>query len=360
MTNRNALLVGSLPFSDEKDAMTRAIQILGDSLLSLPDGEIGEKTEEYPNGNRSSWIMNIIDSCLKDKENWETLNDVERGPNGFPPNYKELMKLQPKHPASEIDKHLNLGYLDYFQKNYPIFQQLRKEYGLPGVKFQVGIATGLAISFIMLKPLQAFRYQEAFNRRLAYEVNEIIKLAKDDVIIEIEAPAEMSMAQQLPKLMNGIAVNSLLSLVQKLDKTAKIGLHLCWGDLNNKALTHAKTLDKMVYFTNKIIEKWPEPYQLEFVHFPLAEGDIPPRLDLEYYKPLKYVHLPEKVKFVAGFIHEKRNFEELKQILRHIEALRSHTVDIACACGLGRRSPEVAMQLLETTKQLLEVEGFGV
>ncbi|MCH5586002.1 hypothetical protein MK805_13730 [Shimazuella sp. AN120528] len=360
MTRRNTLLIGSMPFLDERDAMTKAIQILGDSLISLPDGEIGEKSEEYPNGNRSAWINSVIDSCLKDKEHWDTLKEAERGSNGFPLSYQDAVKLQPKHSAADIDQYLNFGYLDYFKQSYPIFQQLRTEYGLSGLKFQVGIPTGLALSLIMLRPLQAFRYQEAFNRQLAYEVNEMIRIAEDDVIIQIEAPAEIALAQQLPKMMNGIAVNSLLSLVEKLDTTTTIGLHFCWGDLNNKALTHAKTLDKMVHFANKLIEKWPEIYRLEYVHFPLAEGEVPPSLELEYYKPLKYVHLPENIRFVAGFIHEKRNFEESKKILKHIESVRSHTVDIACSCGLGRRNPEVAIYLLKLTGQLLEVDGFGV
>lgn len=360
MTRRKTLLLGSMPFLHEQDAMTKAMQIFGDSLISLPDGEIGEKSEEYPNGNRSAWIMNLIDSCLKDTENWDTLDDGERGADGFPLTYQAMVKLQPKHTVKEINEHLNFGYLDYFKQNYPIFQQLRKEYGLPELKFQVGIPTGLAIGLSMLRPLQAFRYQEAFNRRLAYEVNQIINIADNDIVIQIEAPAELSLAQQLPKMMNGIAVNSLLSLLAMIDTTAIMGLHLCWGDLNHKAVTHAKTLEKMVHFTNKLIQKWPETHQLEYVHFPLAEGEIPPALEMEYYKPLKYIHLPERIRFVAGFIHEGRSLEESKVILKHIESVRAHTVDIACSCGLGRRNPDTAMHLLKLTQQLLEAEGYGI
>jgi hypothetical protein len=358
MTRRKTLLLGSMPFLNEEEAMTKAMQIFGDSLISLPDGEIGEKSEEYPNGNRSAGIMNLIDRCLKDTKNWETLDDGERGADGFPLTYQAMVKLQPKHSVKDIDEYLDFGYLDYFKQNYPVFQHLRKEYGLPELKFQVGIQTGLAIGLSMLRPLQAFRYQEAFNRRLAYEVNQIISIADDDVVIQMEAPAELSLAQQLPKMMNGIAVNSLLSLLDRIDTTAKIGLHLCWGDLNHKAATHAKTLEKMVHFTNKLIQKWPETHQLEYVHFPLAEGDIPPPLDREYYKPLKYVHMPETIRFVAGFVHEGRSLDEAKNILKHIESVRAHMVDIACSCGLGRRQPEVAVQLLNMTQQLLEAEGY--
>jgi hypothetical protein len=361
MTNRNALLVGSLPFLHEKDAMTKAIQILGDSLFALPDGEIGEKSEVYPNGNRSAWIMSIIDGCKEDKENWDTIDIGERSESGFPSDYKHLTKLRAKHTANDIDPYLNFGYLDAFKQSYPIFQRLREEHNIGDVKFQVGIPTGLAIGFIMLRTLDAFRYQEAFNRRLAYEVNEIVKIAGDDVVIQIEAPAEVALAEQLPKVLVRVAVNSLMGLVEKLDQTVNIGLHLCWGDLNNKALTHAKSLDKMVYLTNKLLQKWPTHYKLAYVHFPLAEADVPPSLDELYYKPLKYVHLPEDVRFIAGFIHEGRSIEELNKILKILDTTRGRKVDIACSCGLGRRSPEVAMHLLEMTKQLLEIkEGYSL
>jgi hypothetical protein len=354
MTFRNTLLVGSLPFSDEKDAMTQAMEILGNSLLHVPDGEIGEKTEKYPNGNRSAWILGIMDTCMRDKENWDVLHDAQRGANGFPTDYKQMVKLKPKYAAKDIN--INFGYLDAFQKNYPIFQQLRKEKGFPHLTFQVGIPTGLAIGMCMLKPLDAYRYQDVFNSRLAYEVNEIAKIAGDDVVIQIEAPVEVSLSEQLPKIVNKIAVNSLLGLIDKLDPCLPLGLHLCWGDLKNKACTHVKSLEKLVYFSNRLLQNWQSSHHLDYIHFPLAAGDIPPVLDESFYKPLKYVHMPEDVRFVAGFIHEKRSFDELKKILQIVEFVRGRTVDIACSCGLGRRDPEVAMHLLQLTHQLSLVD----
>ena len=54
MANRQTLLVGSMPFEDEEAAMRRALGTLGQSLIALPDGEIGEKTATYPNGNRAA------------------------------------------------------------------------------------------------------------------------------------------------------------------------------------------------------------------------------------------------------------------------------------------------------------------
>lgn len=352
MSKRQTLLVGSLPFENEEVAMTQALEMLGESLFSVPDGEIGEKSEAYPIGKRAAWVMSSIDICAMDTENWKITKKSVRAENGFPNDYVSLDRLQPKHSPNRIKQHLNFRYHEYFQTSYPVFQKLRQRTGLNEVKFQVGIPTGLGITFCMLSPINAFRYYKVFNARLAYEVNEILKQAGEDVIVQLEIPAELALAYKLPKALANIALNSIFDLVRQLNPIGKIGLHLCFGDLNNLPITHAKTLDKMVYFVNLIAEKWPKTHHLSYMHFPLAEAKNPPPLEKSYYEPLKQIQLPEEIRFIAGFVHESRSIEELRQILSNIEEVRNHTVDIACSCGLGRRSPEVATKLLELTQQL--------
>ena len=56
---RRVLLVGSLPFGDEASAMARAIELVGDRLISLPDGEIGERSDQYPRGDRSQSVAGL-------------------------------------------------------------------------------------------------------------------------------------------------------------------------------------------------------------------------------------------------------------------------------------------------------------
>ena len=53
---RRVLLVGSLPFDDEASAMARAIELVDDRLISVPDGEIGDRSDQYPSGDRSQWV----------------------------------------------------------------------------------------------------------------------------------------------------------------------------------------------------------------------------------------------------------------------------------------------------------------
>jgi hypothetical protein len=353
MANRKSLLVGSLPFKNEKEAMELAVESLSDSLISLPDGEIGEKTEQYPEGSRTAWAMNVIDMCIADSTNWDIVQEGKLLPNGFPVDYDTLYKLRPKHSPEEIAKYLNFGYFDTYMKSYHLYQELRKEKNLQNVPFQVGVPTGMAMSLHMLEPENIFRYFDAFNERLAYEMNQIIDYTNNDIVIQIECPAEIGLVYANPPQVE-FAISSILGLVNRLNNSVKIGIHFCYGDLNNKALVRPETLERMADFANEFISQWPKNKELSYIHFPLAEGNEGPRLNSDYYKPLGKIQLPKHTRFVAGFVHEKRNADELKQILDHIESIRKHEVDVACSCGMGRRKTEVGLQLMTLMKQLVE------
>ena len=353
---RQALLVGSMPFESEEDAMNRALDALGTDLWALPDGEIGEKSEKYPLGNRAAWVQAIIDICEQDHENWEVVDRGVRGESGFPTGYGTGPRLKPKRSPSEMHKHLDFRWLQYFQKSYPIFKRLRQERGMPNLKFQVGLPTGMGITFGMMSPINALRYASAFNKRMAYEANEMLKIADSgDIIFQLEVPGELAMAYRMPKFMVNIPLRTILGLVKQIEPKASFGIHLCFGDLNNEALIKADILDKMVYFSNRLVDKWPKTHELRYLHYPLAEAADPPPLKAVYYEPLKNINLPANVRFVAGFVHDKRSEAEHQQILETIEGLRGHTVDIACSCGMGRRTPEMAKTLIDVTHKLTKV-----
>lgn len=353
---RNVLLIGSLPYENEEQAMRRALGLVGEDLLYLPDGEIGEISETYPYGNRAAWVQTIIDFCEEDKENWEVVQAATRGDSGFPTGYDKEPLLKAKHSPSQMHKYLNFHWLEYFQTNYPIFKKLREEFNLPELKFQVGIPTGLGGSFPMMKPLDALRYATAFNKRMAYEVNEMQKIADpDDLLIQLEVPAELAFAHQLPDFMINIALRTALDLVKRIEPKSPFGIHICFGDLNNEALVKAETLDKMVLFSNQLVKKWPSTHQLDYIHYPLAEAADPPPLDAEYYQPLSEIKLDPAIRFVAGFVHDKRSESEHEKILSWIEEIRGTSVDIACSCGLGRRPSAMADQLMELSHKLSRV-----
>ena len=354
---RKAHLVGSMPFDNEEAAMTIALDKLGDCLITLPDGEIGAKTEEYPLGFRAAWTQAIVDVCEADKANFTVVRPAKRSTeSGFPVSYDAEPKVTPKHPPSTIHNYLDFKWLDYFQHSYPLFKNLREERGRPDLKFQVGLPTGIGVTFPMMSPINALRYAGAFNKRMAFEANEMIKIADPgDLVFQLEVPGELALAYRLPDFLVGIALRTVIGLVEQIDSSATFGVHLCFGDLNNEALIKGVSLDKLVNFANGMIDRWPVSHKLDYVHFPLAEAAAPPPLEASYYEPLKHVNLPPNTRFVAGFIHDKRTAAENLQILQLIENLRGHKVDVASSCGLGRQTADVATQLIEMSDRLAKI-----
>ena len=176
--------------------------------------------------------------------------------------------------------------------------------------------------------------------------------AGHDVVIQLEVPPELYAAYKLPRPLVGLALRPILDLLSKINPGAQIGMHLCLGDFHNEALVHPKTLSKMVTFSNRLVQAWPAEHTLAYVHYPFAEGLIPPSVDAAYYAPLKGINLPSATRFVAGFVHEKRTLDENRHILNSIETARGHLVDVACSCGLGRRTPETALALMNRMGQL--------
>ncbi len=352
---RSALLVGSLPFADEEECMRQALDVLGPTLVCLPDGEIGEKTPAFPKGNRIAWVVYAIEKLTQDTASWQLVKQPIRSrDDGMAINYESFQKLKPRHSSADMPHHVQLGYDDFFRRSYPIFQRLRQQQGLTDLKFQVGVPTGFAMGFAFANPITWLRYTNAFNTVIAREVNAILAAAGSDVIVQIEVPPELYAAYKLPTPMMGLALRPILDLLGKLTPGAQIGMHLCLGDFQNEALVHPKTLDKMVAFSNRLVDAWPRQHKLAYVHYPLAEGAVPPTTDGRYYAPLAGVRLPPDTRFVAGFVHEKRSLAENQQILSSIETARGQPVDVACSCGLGRRTPDTATHLLSLMAQLTQ------
>src|SRR5688500_8620889 len=95
-TSRAALLVGSLPFEDETTAMRIALDTLGPALFSLPDGEIGTKSPQFPRGNRIAWVLYAVERLTADRENWRIVTEPERSVDGMAVDYEHIQKLKPR------------------------------------------------------------------------------------------------------------------------------------------------------------------------------------------------------------------------------------------------------------------------
>ncbi len=354
MAKRSAHLVGSLPFDDDATCMRRALDALGPHLRTLPDGEIGEKSARYPKGNRYAWVTYAIELLTADGTNWKVVKQAVRGDDGLAIDYDHFQKLKPLRSPAEVGERVSFGYDRWVRTNYPIFQSLRRERGLDAIKFQLGLPTGSALGFSFRSPITALRYASGFNSVFAREANAARDFAGDDIVLQIEVPPELYFAYLLPKPLMGLALRSIHDLLGKIRPGAEIGVHLCLGDFHDQAIIHPKTLDRMVAFSNRLAAEWPSSHRLAYVHYPLAEGALPPPTDAAYYRPLGAVRLPAGTRFIGGFVHERLSPEDNRRVRDAIEQARGAAIDVACSCGLGRKSVADAERALALTRELIE------
>ncbi|HEX3126117.1 MAG TPA: hypothetical protein VH394_02210 [Thermoanaerobaculia bacterium] len=344
---RSVLLVGSMPFESDEECMRRALDKVGPYLFSLPDGEVGERTAEFPDGTRACWIIRAFEILQNDPANWHLVKPPVRGANGVPVDYTGLPEIEPVCPPEHVPERVRFDYDVFCKQNMPVLRRLASERGLDGIRFQMGIPTGICFGFAFPNPADRMRYRGAFEDVLAREANEVVRSGRDGVVIQLEAPPEVYMAYEMPEMLEPLSVAPIRDLAAKIDAGARIGVHLCLGDLRNKPLLQPKDVKPLVELSNRLVDTWPEGRILEYIHYPLAAGDVPPPTDPAFYGPLADIHLPKGTHFVAGFVHEGLSFEQNLDILRALEDIRGETVDVACSCGIGRRTPEVADHLLD-------------
>lgn len=352
-TKRQVLLVGSMPYANEATAMARAVELVGDRLLALPDGEIGERSEQYPDGDRASWISGLASRFLAEGDLFDMVDPGTMNAQGFPVDYDSMIRLKPKVSGDVIAARVDLGYDTFALRSWPEFEKLRAETGRSDLRFQLGLPTGLAAAVIILGPARALQLSHSLATRLAVEANRVARVVgAENLLFQIEVPIEVIAAHKVPKQMVALPTKTVSDLWRRLDPAVPVGIHCCFGDLNNTSGVTPTEFDRLVDFTNALVKKWPANRRLDYVHLPFAAASTPSPTDPAAYRALGRLALPTGTRLVAGFVHEVPTMESLIALRGVIEGAYGGQVDVACACGLGRREPAVADELLRRCREL--------
>ena len=355
-TQRRVLLVGSLPYADEAAAMARACELAGDRLIALPDGEIGERSDRYPAGDRSQWTAGLAGRLADEASLFDVVDEGTTNERGFPVDWDSPSRLRPRVGPAELGDRLRLGYDTFARRSWPHVERLRASLGRSDLRMQVGLPTGFGVAAGFLSPPRALRYAPAFAACVSREATAVVQsIGAGNLLFQIEAPAEVVAAHRLPRPAVRVPTRSVVDLVKRLPAEVPVGLHLCFGDLNNKAAVVPTRFGRLVAFTNALARRWPPTHDLAYVHLPFAAGTSPAPTDPRAYRALRNLALPPGTRPVAGFVHEGPTLESLEALLSTIETARGTQVDVACAYGLGRRTTEVADELIRRCHHLAAV-----
>jgi len=342
MTDRHVHLVGTVPADDTKAALELFADKLGDRLPPwVPDGETGA---------RLNWIQRIVED-LRRHPDLRLAQDGDWSDYGKTPSFE----VAPNRSFTTLD----LDYFQYFEQSWPAFQEFRGSLDRP-VSLQVGIPghLDLALGAFGFKPAAALRNVAPFRDATVREITLIQNTAGDDVVFQMEIPIPLILLTRLPRRSQPLAAGriaaELLKVVRRTRRGTRFGIHLCYGDMNHRSMAEPEDTRPAVLLANSLVKQWPQAQTLEFVHMPFGRGIEPPPADDEFYSQLAELRLSPGVRFAAGIVHEARGVEELRRLRDRIERLVGGSVDLAAACGLGRRDRDRAERNLELARALTE------
>lgn len=342
MTARTAHMVGSLPGGTAHAAMNTALDICGPYLRSLPDGETGE---------RSNWIIPIVESMRANTA-------LKVSNNGDWSGYDQTLKFRVRRGHTLYGGSLDMGHVAATSQSFPIFEQAKAATGHPDIVFQQGVPGDFDLAMFSMGPVQALRHREPFAEATLTEIRDVRAITGPDTLFQLELCAELSLMAKFPAVARARLAKSIAKIVYSLAASTpagtRFGLHLCLGDLNNKAFAFMKDVSPVTILANAILDRWPDGRELAVIHGPFAAGDRPATLEPGYYQPLAKLRLPNDVVFAAGFAHESQTVSDQKQIRSRIEDHLQRQVAVSSACGLGRRSEADARVVLQHIAELCE------
>lgn len=331
MADRAVHLVGSFPAESTEEAMRAMLDGTGGRLRTLPTGEV--RRHEF-------YILPIIEDLVD-----QGVLEVKRPvlPGG---GHRTVHRLaRDREPASGP---MDLGYLRETREALPIFGELSGASECVRPVLQIGMPTDFTLGFIAMGLSGARSHRRIFTEATAREIAAIVELTAGEVVVQLEAPAELVlMTKAYPfhrtvdaalGLSRGIA-----ALAAATPAGTRFGVHLCLGSKANRTRAVLRSAKPMVDLANAVARHWPSGRPLEFVHGPLAGVSHPPSDDPGFYAPLGDLALGEQTAFYAGFVHENPDEDEQIRTLHLIERSLGRAVDaVAGPCGLGRDSRELA------------------
>jgi hypothetical protein len=342
---RRTHLVGAWPGRDPEHAMELALNRLAPYLDRLSDGETGD---------RHLWITPAIDKFRANP-------DVEMVHDGDWSDYDKTALFRVRDGVTLNADNIRLPYAPAFRNSFPSFLVLRERFGRPDLRFQVGIPAPIDLAVYTFGEV-AFgdpTILEACTEATAREIDEIQEEGGDDVVFQLETVLALVAVAQAPDegqpAAAGQMAGTLLDLVGRSPDGTRFGVHLCLGDFHHKAYGKMRDVRPLVLLANAIADGWPAGRTLEFVHAPFAAAKEPPIPEESFYEPLRDLVLPTDTRFIAGFLHESLDTDAHRELLARIERLTGREVDVAAACGLGRRpTDEEAFEQMRETVALLE------
>ena len=335
-------MVGSIPLNDAETVFKTLGRRCGVHMERIPDGETGR---------RRRWISFINDQL---RENPDFIIDETLPPFQFT-QYDgtvvyEVARLtfvddvNPKHVV------FNTGYADDAIRNYPVFDRLQSE-GIipPHVKYQICMATPLAIAYNFIVPTIYEPFIEVYTAHISDEFKKIAAaLPHDRISYQWDVCQEVLMWEGYYDQFSGFReqIFSVLGRIgDMVPADMDVGYHLCYGSPKDEHMILPKDMQVLVDIGNGIVGSVNRVVQ--YIHMPVPID----RNDEDYFKPLAGLNLPHQTKLFLGLVHAG---DGPNSAVKLNMAQKYATISgIAAECGMGRGDPAKFEQMLNDHLELM-------
>ncbi len=317
------LLVGSVPLADSAAVFETAARTLGRSARRLPDGETGRRS------NWIAWQRAVFGAVAALVES----DARERNYQLFPP-----FTLRPDAQPSNV-RFGPLGFAAEAIDSWKVFQDLKARGTVaPDTRLQVALPTAWAPVYSFISYRWQREIHPIYEAALLAELTALCAaIPSESLCIQWDVATEMSWWERVyPAPFNDIesgVLDSVARLLNAVPAGVELGLHLCYGSMNNQHWKEPLDTANLVAVANGLIARTTR--RLDFLHLPVPQN----RTDSDYFAPLGSLRLEPRSELFLGLLHLDDGVEGA---LERIHAARpfAPAFGIACECGLGRRPAE--------------------
>jgi methionine synthase II (cobalamin-independent) len=337
MTGRNVYLVGSVPMPDAAQVFETVSAALGPSLLTLPDGETGERLDwitwlepvfaNNPAFEISSETFQLHSTALKHRR----------------------YRLKPGVSIKDV-KFENLHYTDVAKRSYDTFAALKRQGKIPAkVKFQVDLVPAHSVIWLFIQEDLQRAIDPIYNDAVMREIDKIAAaIPHDEVAIQFDLASavfarlernEPSPYGRTKEEMQETFAGIVVRLAEHVPEDIDLLFHFCYGDAGHRHVVEPTDMGDMVDYANRLAERLKRP--IAQIHMPVPRD----RSDAAYFAPLRRLKLAPQTRLCLGLVHYTDGVEGTK---RRLDAARQFVSDfgIATECGFGRRDPATIPRLL--------------
>lgn len=327
MKDLSVLLVGSVPLASAGSVMTEAARRIGPRLGRYPDGETGARR------NWIGWqraVFSAVDAL-------EPTAEREREYQLFAP-----FTLKAGRTPADV-RFGELGFAREALASWETFRAL-KAGGLiaADARFLLALPTAWAPVYSFIAYAWQRELHPVYERALLDELARVAEVIPHrELAVQWDVATEMSWWEDVYPAPFGAdragvqagILDSVARLAGAVPGDAELGIHLCYGSMNNRHWKEPADTANLVAVANGLAAR--AARRIDYLHLPVPID----RDDDAYYAPLRGLRLDPRTELFLGLLHLRDGIDGAR---RRAAAGRRHAprFGIACECGLGRCTPE--------------------